>query len=213
MFLAWRELRFAPVAAVIALIAVLMVMLSGLSVGLVRDGVSGLQNLPVTSFAFAHGVQTDSAFSRSVVDTSAVDAWQKQPGVADAAPFGNMLVNTRTDKGAEIDLALFGVQPDSFLSPGGRCRGAARCGGWDRGESDRTGCGSAHRRCGHGDEAGHQDAGGGGYPAAGHVRACGRRLRSAAVVAGDQVRHGPRCAVARACRAGDHRCRGARRLR
>ncbi|GAA4261778.1 ABC transporter permease [Dactylosporangium darangshiense] len=122
MFLVWRELRFARVrfalvAAVIALIAVLMVMLSGLSVGLVRDGVSGLQNLPVTSFAFAHGVQTDSAFSRSVVDMSAVDAWQKRPGVADAAPFGNMLVNTRTDKGAEIDLALFGVQPGSFVSP------------------------------------------------------------------------------------------------
>jgi len=58
MFLALRELRFARlrfglVGAVIALIAILMVVLSGLSVGLVRDGVSGLQNLPVTSFAFA----------------------------------------------------------------------------------------------------------------------------------------------------------------
>lgn len=95
MFLAWRELRlarvrFALVAAVIALIAVLMVMLSGLSVGLVRDGVSGLQNLSVTSFAFAHRVQIDSAFSRSVVDMSAVGAWRARPGVADAAPFGNM---------------------------------------------------------------------------------------------------------------------------
>ena len=104
MFLAIRELsfarlRFALMGAVIALIAVLMVMLSGLSVGLVRDGVSGLQNLPVTSFAFAHGVQRDSAFSRSVVDMSAVDSWGAQPGVADAAPFGNTLVNTRTDRG------------------------------------------------------------------------------------------------------------------
>ncbi|MEV6966008.1 ABC transporter permease [Hamadaea sp. NPDC051192] len=122
MFLALRELRharvrFALMGAVIALIAVLMVMLSGLSVGLVRDGVSGLQNLPVTSFAFAHGVQHDSAFSRSVVDLAAVDAWRARPGVADAAPFGNLLVNTRTDRGAEIDLALFGVRPDSFVAP------------------------------------------------------------------------------------------------
>ncbi|MEV0267898.1 ABC transporter permease [Hamadaea sp. NPDC050747] len=122
MFLALRELRFARVrfalvGAVVALIAVLMVMLSGLSVGLVRDGVSGLQNLPVTSFAFAHGVQHDSAFTRSVVEMSAVDVWRAQPGVADAAPFGNMLVNTRTDRGTEIDLALFGVQADSFLAP------------------------------------------------------------------------------------------------
>src|SRR5690349_4871794 len=71
MFLAVRELRFAKVrfglmGAVVALIAVLMVMLSGLSVGLVRDGVSGLQKLPVTSFALERGVQHDSAFSRSV---------------------------------------------------------------------------------------------------------------------------------------------------
>ncbi|MEH1027791.1 ABC transporter permease [Micromonospora profundi] len=122
MFLAIRELNFARLrfvlmGAVIALIAVLMVMLSGLSVGLVRDGVSGLQNLPVTSFAFAKDVQKDSAFSRSVVDLSAVETWAAQPGVADATPFGNTLVNTRTDRGTEVDLALFGVLPDSFLSP------------------------------------------------------------------------------------------------
>ncbi|WP_435123120.1 ABC transporter permease [Micromonospora tulbaghiae] len=122
MFLAIRELgfarlRFALMGAVIALISVLMVMLSGLSVGLVRDGVSGLQNLPVTSFAFAHGVQHDSAFSRSVVDASAVDTWRDQPGVAEATPFGNTLVNGRTDGGTEVDLALFGVETDSFLSP------------------------------------------------------------------------------------------------
>ncbi len=122
MFLAIRELRFARlrfalVGAVVALIAVLMVMLSGLSVGLVRDGVSGLQNLPVTSFAFAHGVQHDSAFSRSVVDTSAVETWRAQPNVADVAPFGNTLINGRTDGGVEVDLALFGVTADSFLAP------------------------------------------------------------------------------------------------
>ncbi|GAA0563023.1 ABC transporter permease [Actinomadura livida] len=122
MFLALRELRFAKVrfglmGAVVALIAVLMVMLSGLSVGLVRDGVSGLQNLPVTSFAFERGVQHDAAFSRSVVDVSAVDAWRSRPGVAEAAPYGNALINAKSDRGVDIDLALFGVAPDSFLSP------------------------------------------------------------------------------------------------
>ena len=48
MFLALRELtfargRFALMGAVIALIAVLTVMLSGLASGLVNDGVSGLK--------------------------------------------------------------------------------------------------------------------------------------------------------------------------
>jgi len=121
-FLALRELafargRFALMGAVIALIAVLMVLLSGLSVGLVNDGVSGLQKLPVTSFAFQDGVKKDAAFSRSVVDTRAVRTWAARPGVADAAPFGNTLVNGRTDRGVDIDLALFGIERGSFLDP------------------------------------------------------------------------------------------------
>ena len=121
MFLGLRELRFARMrfalmGAVVALIAVLMVLLSGLSAGLVNDGVSGLKKLPVTSFAFEQGVQTDAAFSRSVVDLAAVDAWRKQPGVVEAAPFGNTLVNARNERGTDIDLALFGVEPGSFLA-------------------------------------------------------------------------------------------------
>lgn len=132
MFLALRELafargRFALIGVVVALIAVLTVLLSGLSVGLVNDGVSGLQRLPVTSLAFQDGVAKDSAFSRSVVDVDAVDTWARQPGVADAAPFGNTLANGRSDQGIEIDLALFGVELGSFLDPpvadGGRLAG------------------------------------------------------------------------------------------
>ncbi|SCL58689.1 putative ABC transport system permease protein [Micromonospora citrea] len=122
MFLALRELafargRFALMGVVVALIAVLTVLLSGLSVGLVNDGVSGLQRLPVTSLAFQHEVARDSAFSRSVVDVGAVDTWAKQPGVAEAAPLGNTLANGRSNRGTEIDLALFGVEVGSFLDP------------------------------------------------------------------------------------------------
>lgn len=122
MFLALRELRFNWVrfglmGAVIALITVLMVMLSGLSVGLVRHGVSGLQKLPVTAMAFEEGVQHDSAYSRSVVEASAVEQWRDQPGVEDVAPYGNALVNGKTDSGVQVDLATFGIEPDSFLAP------------------------------------------------------------------------------------------------
>ncbi|MEV8638986.1 ABC transporter permease [Streptosporangium sp. NPDC051023] len=126
MFLAWRELvfaraRFGLMGGVVALIAVLVVLLSGLASGLVNDGVSGLQRLPVTAFAFAQGTKTDSAFSRSSIELAQADTWKKRDGVADAAPFGNMLANAkaRTAGGAEIpiDLALFGVDPGSFLSP------------------------------------------------------------------------------------------------
>ena len=73
MFLALRELRFARgrftlMGVVIALISVLVVLLSGLSSGLVNDGVSGLKAMPATGFAFDEGTMTDNAFSRSVVD-------------------------------------------------------------------------------------------------------------------------------------------------
>lgn len=122
MFLARRELwfargRFLLMGAVVALIALLMTLLSGLAVGLSQDGVSGLQQVPATSFAFEQGVSTDSAFSRSVVGPSQVQAWQSQPAVRAAAPFGNTLANARTNRGVEIDLALFGVQVGSFMDP------------------------------------------------------------------------------------------------
>jgi len=122
VFLAIRELlfakgRFVLMGSVVALISILMVLLSGLSVGLVNDGVSGLQKMPVTSFAFQEDVSKDSAFSRSVIDKDVVETWAAQPGVDEAAPFGNALVNAESEKGVEIDLALFGIETDSYLAP------------------------------------------------------------------------------------------------
>lgn len=122
MFLALRELtfargRFVLMGSVVALISILMVLLSGLSVGLVNDGVSGLKKLPVTSFAFQEQVSKDAAFTRSLIDATAVKPWRDRPGVEDAGPFGNVLANTKTDRGVDIDLALFGVEPDGWLAP------------------------------------------------------------------------------------------------
>lgn len=122
MFLALRELRFAKarfglMGAVIVLIALLMVLLSGLSQGLVKDGVSGLQASPATSFAFEKDVQKDSAFTRSVVPVAAAAQWAEQPGVTAAAPFGLALVNGANQDGTQIDLSLIGVEPGSFVAP------------------------------------------------------------------------------------------------
>lgn len=122
MFLAMRELwfarsRFGLMGGVVALIAVLMVLLSGLSSGLVEDGVSGLQRLPAHSFAFDEGTEVSSSFSRSRVDEEQLQEWREQPDVAEAALFGNLLVNARSTNDVPIDLALFGVEEDSFLAP------------------------------------------------------------------------------------------------
>ena len=122
MFLALRELRFARgrfalMGVVIALISVLVVLLSGLSSGLVNDGVSGLKTMPATAFAFDEGTMTDNAFSRSVVEDEQLEVWQDADGIAEAEPMGVSIVNGVTDDDTQIDLTLFGVEPDGFLAP------------------------------------------------------------------------------------------------
>lgn len=123
MFLALRELRFARgrfalMGTVIALISVLVVLLSGLSSGLVNDGVSGLKAMPATAFAFDEGTMKDNAFSRSVVDDDQVRTWQDSDGVSKAEPMGVNIVNGVTDDGTQIDLTRSASSPaDSSLRP------------------------------------------------------------------------------------------------
>lgn len=125
MFLALRELAFAKgrfmlMGAVIALIAVLTVLLSGLASGLVDDGISGLRALPVTHLAFQKGA--DSTFSRSTIDGESVAAFDRLDG-AQAEPFGLTLVNATTDRDVNVDLALMGLAEGGFVAaemvPGG----------------------------------------------------------------------------------------------
>lgn len=131
MFLSLRELRFAKgrfslVGTVIGLIATLMVLLSGLATGLVDDGIAGLRALPATHIAFDE--DADASFSSSVVERATWEALAEAPGVTDAAPLGNALFNARTSHGLPVNLALFGVEQDSFLAPSvteGRPLGAA----------------------------------------------------------------------------------------
>ncbi|MFN3340113.1 MAG: ABC transporter permease [Dietzia sp.] len=122
MFLAWRELlharsRFALMGSVVALISVLMVLLAGLSSGLVNDGVSGLQRMPVQAVAFAPETRTDSAFTRSVVGPDQVEAWAGRPDVEVASPMGLSIINAKTSAGTPVDLTLIGSDQDGPLVP------------------------------------------------------------------------------------------------
>ncbi|UZN03215.1 FtsX-like permease family protein [Cellulomonas sp. S1-8] len=122
MFLALRELtfartRFGLMGAVVALIAVLMVLLSGLSSGLVVDGVSGLLRSPLDAVAFEGGTKTDSAFTRSVVTSDARDAWAARDDVADAELLGTAIVNAKNEDGTPVDLTLLGIEPGGFVEP------------------------------------------------------------------------------------------------
>jgi len=125
MFLAIRELifakgRFALMGLVIALIAVLGVLLTGLASGLATAGISGLRTLPISNMAFESSA-TGDLFSRSTVSLSDVAAYRNEPGVLAAAPFGNQLthavISSGAGKGKQINLAMFGVDPSSFLNP------------------------------------------------------------------------------------------------
>lgn len=119
MFLALRELafargRFALMGLVLALMAVLTVLLSGLAVGLVDDGIAGLRQLPATHLAFQPG--SEATFSRSIVDG---DTWRTLDAVdgVEATPLGSNFFNGRTSTGTAVDLVVWGIDPDGFLAP------------------------------------------------------------------------------------------------
>ena len=123
MFLASRDLRFARgrfalIGSIVALIAFLGVILSGLASGLADSGISALRALPVTNLAFASSASGE-LFSQSTVSRATWQAWAAQPGVRKAEPLGQSLVHARVagqgDK--QLDLAVFGVEPGGFAAP------------------------------------------------------------------------------------------------
>lgn len=126
MFLALRDLRvakgrFALVGVVIGLLALMATLLSGLANGLVDDGISGLRRLPLTHLAFQPNA--DSSFSRSTLKPENLAPWENVDGV-EASPIGMSFVNARRANASTIDVALFGVEPDSFLVPDEQARQA-----------------------------------------------------------------------------------------
>lgn len=121
MFVALRDLRyakgrFALVGIVIGLVSLMATLLSGLANGLVDDGISGLRRLPLTDLAFQDGA--DSTFSRSTLTPTALEQFEGVAGV-EATPIGVSFVNARRPTGETLDIALFGVTPDSFLAEAG----------------------------------------------------------------------------------------------
>ena len=128
MFLAWREMlfartRFLLMGLVLALMSILVVIISGLTAGLVNDGVSGLKAMDAETIAFEEGTKSDSAFTRSIVDLGKVDEVAAADGVAEATPMGLTIVNAKNQDGVPVDLTLVGVEPDSFLAPGSEAAG------------------------------------------------------------------------------------------
>lgn len=116
MYLARHDLRastgrFVLVGAVIGLIAMLSVLLSGLATGLVDDGISGLRAQPLTHLVMQEG--SKGTFSNSVVTDEAIDVLGALE--AEVSALGVSFFNGRSDRGTRVELVLFGVSQDSFL--------------------------------------------------------------------------------------------------
>lgn len=105
--------------SVIALVAVLTVLLSGLSTGLVNSGISGLRAMPLTDLAFQ--AKTNSTFSQSTVGAATIRSLNREPGVR-AEPLGLTFFNARLAGATPLSIALVGIEKSGFMAkslPGG----------------------------------------------------------------------------------------------
>lgn len=123
MFVAWRDLRFAKgrfalMGGVVALITLLVVLLSGLTVGLGQQSTSAIDGLPVDRVAFGAPAPGGSrSFTTSTVDGRQLQGWRETAGVTAAEPLAIATVTARAGKRA-TSVSAFGVQPGSDLAPG-----------------------------------------------------------------------------------------------
>ncbi|MEU4804617.1 ABC transporter permease [Actinosynnema sp. NPDC023587] len=136
MFVGWRDLRFAKgrfalMGAVIVLLTLLVGLLSGLTAGLGRQNVSGIEELPADLIAFGapesgpeSGPESSSAesvpavsFADSTVTEEQVRRWAATPGVRTAEPLG--VATTKASGARNAAVTVFGVRPGSGLAPVG----------------------------------------------------------------------------------------------
>ncbi|GAA2165968.1 putative ABC transport system permease protein [Humibacillus xanthopallidus] len=124
MFVAIRDLRFAKgrfalMGAVVALITLLVVLLSGLTVGLGRGNTSAVTDLGADHLVFAAPpVGQKLAFTDSSVSPAVRSAWSRVPGVRSAEPVVVAMTRAAT-AGRTAGVAVFAVPPGSPLVPGG----------------------------------------------------------------------------------------------
>lgn len=122
MFLALRDIvaakgRFGLIAAIVGLITLLVVMLSGLTGGLGKQNTSALESLEADGFAL-HASDGEYAFTSSLVDRRDVDAWSQAPGIDRAAPLGATQTVMTTADGRTVAVAVLGLPECYTLADG-----------------------------------------------------------------------------------------------
>lgn len=121
MFIALRDLKFAKgrfllIGVVVALVAFLTTLLSGLAAGLIKNNISGLIELDVTHLAFEYN--NKPSYRNSMIDREMWEGWREVDGVIAVEPMGHTMFNARMlDDSPLDDVVLWGVEPGSFLEP------------------------------------------------------------------------------------------------
>ena len=120
MFIALRDLTFAKgrfllMGLVVALVAFLVITLSGLSAGLVKANISGLMELPATHIAFEYNDKP--SYRNTMVERYMWEGWAEQDAVRAIAPMGHTVFNARTDDDTLLEIALWGIEPGAFVEP------------------------------------------------------------------------------------------------
>jgi putative ABC transport system permease protein len=124
VFVAIRDLRFAKgrfalMGAVVALITLLVVLLSGLTVGLGRGNTSAVTDLSADHLVFSAPPEGQKlAFTDSSISPAVRSAWSSVPGVRSAEPVVVAMTRAATAR-RTIGVAVFAVPPGSPLVPGG----------------------------------------------------------------------------------------------
>jgi len=121
MFLALRDLayakgRFVLMGLIIALVAFLMTLLSGLASGLIKNNISGLMALDVTHIAFEYNERPN--YRNSMLEREMWEGWRDAEGVLAAEPLGHTMFTARRPNDEPLDdVVLWGVEHGSFLEP------------------------------------------------------------------------------------------------
>ncbi|GGE60260.1 ABC transporter permease [Nesterenkonia cremea] len=121
MYLALREVRFARgrfalMGAVVALITLLLVMLTGLTSGLARQNIAAIDSLPADRIVFGDD-ERDPSYTESSVDAEQLEAWQQAANVSHAEPLG--ISQTTAESETALSVAVFGLAEDSVMGPEG----------------------------------------------------------------------------------------------
>lgn len=121
MFLALRELRhsrlrYGLIGAILALVAWLVFLLSGLANGLATDNASAIQNMNTDYVVFQSGSRV--LLHRSLLPMTTVDEVRRVAGVRDATPLGQFTITIeRAGSNDQVDATVLAIDPTSFLAP------------------------------------------------------------------------------------------------